>query len=108
MQWAITEADRLNMDFALSVDCGYGSGGTHITPDISMQERVWSETAIDGGKRVSVQLAKPNIEYEKALQQAWLYPGQSVNSNSIDQEFGFIKNLRDCQKRIQETTDCHG
>ena len=51
MQWAISEADRLGMAFDLSVDFGYGSGGPHITPDLSMQKLVWSETEVKGASR---------------------------------------------------------
>jgi hypothetical protein len=77
MQWAITEADRLQMEFALSVDFGYGSGGPHITPDISMQKLVWSNTAIKGGKLINLQLKKPEID--KTLEPLWLRPGKEIN-----------------------------
>ena len=33
MQWAIAEANRLNMQFDMTVDFGYGCGGPHITPN---------------------------------------------------------------------------
>ena len=79
MQWAICEADRLGMAFALSVDFGYGSGGPHITPDRSMQRLVWSETAVRGGQRVNVQLPKPAVDYRPALKKVWLRPGQTMN-----------------------------
>lgn len=79
MQWAIAEADRLGMAFALSVDFGYGSGGPHITPDLSMQELVWSETAARGGKLVSMQLPKPVVDYREELKKVWLRPGQEMN-----------------------------
>ncbi len=77
MQWAITEADRLDMEFALSVDFGYGSGGPHITPDISMQELVWSQTDVQGGKRLNLQIERPEID--KTLEPVWLRPGQEMN-----------------------------
>src|SRR5213079_1387096 len=35
------------------------SGGPWITPELSMQELVWSETKIDGGKPIELQLAEP-------------------------------------------------
>ncbi len=78
MQWALQEAERLDIAVALSVDCGYGSGGAHITPDISMQELVRSETGVRGGKPVTVQLPKPKIDYGPALKKAWRRPGQSI------------------------------
>ncbi len=79
MQWAISEADRLGLAFALSVDFGYGSGGPHITPDLSMQELVWSQTSVQGGKHVNQQLPKPVVDYNPALKKAWLRPGQTMN-----------------------------
>lgn len=79
MQWAISEADRLGMAFGLSVDFGYGSGGPHITPDLSMQKLVWSETAVTGGTNVTVQLRKPAVDYQSELRKVWLRPGQEMN-----------------------------
>ena len=79
MQWAISEADRLGMAFALSVDFGYGSGGPHITPDLSMQKLVWSETVVQGGKPVTLQLPKPAVDYAPGLKKVWLRPGQTMN-----------------------------
>ncbi len=77
MQWALSEADRLGMAFALSVDFGYGSGGPHITPDLSMQKLVWSETEVAGGTSVTVQLKKPVVDIH--AKGVWLRPGQKMN-----------------------------
>jgi hypothetical protein len=79
MQWAISEADRLGMAFALSVDFGYGSGGPHITPDLSMQKLVWSETVVQGGKPVTLSLPKPAVDYAPELKKVWLRPDQTMN-----------------------------
>ncbi len=85
MQWAISEADRLEMEFALTVDFGYGAGGPHITPDISMQKLIWSQTEVQGGKRLNLQIEKPEIN--KTLEPIWLRPGQEMNpkvTNALD------------------------
>ena len=79
MQWAITEADRLGLAFALSVDFGYGSGGPHITPDLSMQKLVASETKVAGEKTVTLQLKKPVVDFRPELKKVWLRPSQSMN-----------------------------
>ena len=50
-QWAVRECERLGIEFDVSLDFGYGSGGPHITPELSMQKLVWSETEI--GRRAS-------------------------------------------------------
>jgi hypothetical protein len=83
MQWAISEADRLDMDFDLSVDFGYGSGGPHITPDSSMQKLVWSDTVVQGGRPVSVKLAKPVVDYKPMLKKIWLRPGKQLDPKII-------------------------
>ncbi len=77
MQWAISELDRLDMKMALSIDFGYGSGGPHITPDISMQELAWSKTEVQGGKTLKILLKEPEID--KTLEPVWLRPGEEMN-----------------------------
>lgn len=77
MQWALKEADRLKMEFALTVDFGYGSGGPHISPDISIQKLVWNRTEVQGGKRLNLQIEKPKVN--KTLEPVWLRPGQEMN-----------------------------
>jgi (4-O-methyl)-D-glucuronate---lignin esterase len=79
MQWAISEADRLGIAFGLTVDFGYGSGGPHITPDLSMQKLVWSKTVVQGPKPVALKLPRPVVDYRPALTKAWLRPGQTIN-----------------------------
>jgi len=79
MQWAISEADRLGISFALSVDFGYGSGGPHITPDLSMQKLIWSESSVSGGGTVTLQLKKPTVDFGPGLKKVWLRPGQTMN-----------------------------
>jgi len=79
MQWAIAEAGRLGLVFDLSVDFGYGSGGPHITPDLSMQQLVWSETPVTGGSGVVIKLAKPVVDYKDEVKNTWLRPGEQMN-----------------------------
>jgi len=72
MQWALRECKRLGIEFDLTLDFGYGSGGPHITPELSMQKLYWSETVLEGGKTVSLTLEKPVVEKKLS---AWLRPG---------------------------------
>jgi hypothetical protein len=94
MQWAIAEADRLGMSFDLSVDFGYGSGGPHITPDISMQQLVSSRTHIRGGKAVSITLERPPVDYMPAVRSTWLRPGQAFPAG-VMQDLEEIDSYRD-------------
>lgn len=60
MQHALKEATRLGITFNMNNDEGWaGSGGPWITPELSMQVVVWSETALHGGQRFKGALAQP-------------------------------------------------
>ena len=81
-QWAIRECARLGMEFDVSVDFGYGSGGPHITPDRSMQKLYWSETEIEGGQKVIQFLPKPTVAKHLS---AWLRPGAGITAKVLEQ-----------------------
>ncbi len=60
-QHACHEANRLGLQINMNNDAGWcGSGGPWITPELSMQKVVWSETVIEGGKRFEGTLVKPS------------------------------------------------
>jgi hypothetical protein len=75
MQWAISECKRLGLTFDMTLDFGYGSGGPHISPDLSMQRIVFSETKVPGGKAVDLVLDRPHVDKKVS---AWLRPGLSI------------------------------
>jgi hypothetical protein len=57
---AFREADRLGLKIAMHACDGFAtSGGPWITPELSMQRVVWSETRVRGGKRFSAVLPLP-------------------------------------------------
>lgn len=60
VQHAAAEANRLGISFTMHNCPGWSStGGPWITPDRAMQQLVWSETYIEGGRRIEVMLPKP-------------------------------------------------
>ena len=60
---ACKEAKRLGLEINMNNDAGWcGSGGPWITPELSMQKVVWSETVIDGGKSLAGVLPKPQTK----------------------------------------------
>ena len=62
VEFAISEAKRLNMKIALFNCPGYeASGGPWITPELSMQEVCWSSKKVDGNRYVKVKLDKPVV-----------------------------------------------
>ncbi|MBI5693976.1 MAG: hypothetical protein HZC55_28205 [Verrucomicrobia bacterium] len=91
MQWAIRECDRLGLEFDLSVDFGYGSGGPHITPELSMQKLYWSETEVDGGRPVSLVVPRPVVPKNLS---AWLRPGAALPER-VRQQVETIDSYRD-------------
>ncbi len=57
---AFKEADRLGLKIAMHACDGFAtSGGPWITPELSMQRVVWSETRVSGGKNFSGVLPQP-------------------------------------------------
>jgi hypothetical protein len=81
MQWAIAECQRLGLEFDLSLDFGYGSGGPHITPALSMQQLVWSETTVPGGQRIERRLDRAIVKKDVS---AWLRPGAQIGKAVLD------------------------
>ena len=57
---AAEESQRLGLEFGIGNCAGYEtSGGPWITPELSMQEVVWSETRFSGPGKLSGDLPKP-------------------------------------------------
>ena len=57
---AAREAERLGLDFTMHNCPGWSSsGGPWITPELGMQQLVWSETIVSGGSHVRVRLPRP-------------------------------------------------
>ena len=60
IQHACKEASRLGLKINMNNDAGWcGSGGPWITPELSMQRLVWTETAVTGPKRFEAKLPQP-------------------------------------------------
>lgn len=60
MKHAISEADRLGLEFQMHNCPGWSStGGPWITPELGMQQVVWSETFVIGGQEVKQTLPQP-------------------------------------------------
>ena len=65
-KFMLKEADRLGLKVNMSNDAGWcGSGGPWITPKLSMQRVVWTETVVDGARRFEGILPQPkaNVNY---------------------------------------------
>jgi len=60
---AAEESKRLGMDFGMFNGSGYeASGGPWITPELSMQEIIYSQTSIKGNAKILQTLSKPQVD----------------------------------------------
>jgi hypothetical protein len=63
MRHAAERAGQLGMDMGMHNCPGWSaSGGPWITPELSMQKLVWSETNVTGPKDFSGELAQPDVD----------------------------------------------
>ena len=57
---AAAEADRLGLEMSIFSSPGWSeTGGPWVKPEQAMKKYVWSETLVEGGRRVSQKLAAP-------------------------------------------------
>jgi len=100
VEHAVAEAERLGIMYNMHNSPGYsGCGGPWVTPEMSMQQLVWTEMQINCEGQVNIQLPQPHAKrdyYNDAFVLAWpSLPGEkivmkdalirmSVNGNDID------------------------
>ncbi len=63
LRHAASECHRLGLELILHNCAGYeSSGGTWITPELSMQEVIWAKQTVQGGKPVSLKLERAVVD----------------------------------------------
>ena len=63
IRFAASECRRLGLELLLHNCAGYAtSGGTWITPELSMQELIWSEQRVSGGEHVEMLLPRAKVD----------------------------------------------
>ncbi len=63
VQHAMEEADRLGLQLAMHASDGFATaGGPWITPELSMQKVVWTETYVEGGHHYYDSLPQPETK----------------------------------------------
>ena len=85
-KFSCQEAARLGLKINMNNDAGWcGSGGPWITPALSMQKLVYTETAVEGPQHFEQALPKPKATlnyYEDIVVQA--YPTPEIDSKITD------------------------
>ena len=57
--YACHVADSFGIEMSLNITSGWNDGGPWVTPEYASQKLVWSETVIDGGQTLDMQLPLP-------------------------------------------------
>jgi hypothetical protein len=95
---ACKEAHRLGLEINMNNDAGWcGSGGPWITPELSMQRVVWTETVVQGPRAFDGRLARPKAVHDfyqdiavlamPATEGKARIPGIAGKSSAIPQHF---------------------
>jgi hypothetical protein len=87
VKFAFTEADRLGLKLAFHAADGFAvAGGPWITPEMSMQKVVWSNTFVKGGAAIQIKLPIPR-NYEGYYQDiaTFAIPIKEIQVSSQDQ-----------------------
>ncbi|MDP4290020.1 MAG: glycosyl hydrolase [Bacteroidota bacterium] len=73
---AIREAQRLGIELSINTQSGWNPGGPTITPELALKKIVFSETNIQGGKKIQVNLPQPEtmLLYKDIIIQAFKQP----------------------------------
>lgn len=120
VEHATAECDRLGLKIMFHNGAGYsGSGGPWVTPEMSMQQLVWTETQLKNQKNITIKLEQPQIKagFYKDIS-VFAYPSLStengvmkdkvkavlLNGKNIDQTVLFDQDP-DTKIRMESTQD---
>ncbi|MEP6724903.1 MAG: glycosyl hydrolase [Bacteroidota bacterium] len=70
---AIKEAQRIGIELSVNTQSGWNPGGPTITPGLALKKIVYTETKVDGGKKIQVNLPQPETKllYQDIIVQAF-------------------------------------
>lgn len=57
--YATHVADSLDLELSLNIGSGWNDGGPWVTPQLASKKLVWSDTLVQGGRHINMQLAMP-------------------------------------------------
>jgi len=116
---AVKEADRLGIELSVNTQSGWNPGGPTITPELALKKIVYTDTSLQGGKKIEIQLRQPpsKLLYRdimiQAFQQAANMPVkekaiQYWGIKSFNETFGFkgtypLNRLREENSSLQNS-----
>ncbi|NDW09714.1 glycosyl hydrolase [Dysgonomonas sp. 520] len=88
VDFAFKEADRVGVKIGFHICDGFAlAGGPWITPELSMQKVVWTQTNVKGGKAIKEELSKPeSYRYYYKDIAVFAYPtpdGQGISTENV-------------------------
>ncbi|MCM8568475.1 DNA-binding protein [Gramella jeungdoensis] len=90
VEFAIEEANRLDLQIAMHASDGFAvAGGPWIEPKQSMQKVVWTDTIVEGGNKIELQLKQPETHegyYEEITTFAIPQKQMEINSEQLQPE----------------------
>ena len=96
-KYAVKEAQRIGIELSVNVQSGWNPGGPTITPDLALKKLAYSDTTIEGGKRVELKLAQPKMKlmYKDILVQAFQQPATNFPLKDKGIEFWKLKSFNE-------------
>jgi hypothetical protein len=86
LTFTLREAERLDIEISLNLCSGWNAGGPWVKPEQAAKTFVMSETIVEGGRNVALQLAMPapikGNFYRDAAVVAFPAPGRATNEIS--------------------------
>ena len=69
---AVKEADRIGIELSVNVQSGWNPGAPSITPELALKKLVYTETRVQGGQKVQIELLRPEekLMYRDVMIQA--------------------------------------
>lgn len=112
---AIIEAQRLGIELSVNTQSGWNPGGPTITPELALKKIVYTETKVQGGKRIQISLPQPETKlmYKDIIVQAFKQAADApVKDKAIkfwglktfNEDFG-MKGIYPLYKLRDENTD---
>lgn len=100
-QHAVKEAQRVGIELSVNVQSGWNPGGPGITPELALKKIVYTDTSIQGGRKIQLALAQPatKLLYQDIIVQAFKQPARNFplkdsaiknwGIKSFNKDFGF-------------------